>query len=249
MLFHRIPEMSSPVTKTGIRKIVQQNGFTLIELMIASTLATLMSLGVLSIYVNQSGNISAEEQRSATAQEAHRAFDLVSRMLRQAEQNSIVINYNTGKSVNENNEPEISNDAITIDFTLPANLDVWPNTHANGAPDRPAVRLRWHNGTGENPYKIQLANTTSLDNLASATLTDIAGSDVGSLARIVNLDFWPLLDPRTLQNASTDAPIHGYMLRVTARAAQPDITYNDGSTGQYKNYRTYTTTGVIAPRN
>ena len=236
--------------KTSMHLIFKkENGFTLIELMVAITLATMMSLGVLSIYVNQSGTISSEIQRDTTAQAAHQAFDSVSRLLRHAEQNSILISYGTGKKYNTNDEQEITNDAISVKFTLPANQDIWPNTHIDNATDKNAIQLKWHNGTDPSPYQIQISNASSIGELGSANVKILAGSDKGSLARVINLDVWPLLSLSEKQASVTGDANSGYFLRVTTRASEPDFTYNDGTDGTYKNYRTYTVSGVVAPRN
>ncbi len=55
-------------------------GFSLVELMISITLATAMSLGVVGIYVSQSGIISQEKQRVMAFQDANRRFDILSRL-------------------------------------------------------------------------------------------------------------------------------------------------------------------------
>ena len=238
----------------NMRQLKKNNkGFTLVELMIATTLSTLMSLGVLSIYISQSANLTSEIQRDTTAQEAHRAFDIISRLIRQAEQASIQINYNTDKIVNNNNVPEIDNDAITIDFTLPANQDIWPNIHTAGNPaDNNAVRLAWHNNIeARSPYQIQIGNTTSIANLGAANMNILAGSNNQSVAQIINLDLWPLQNQRTLQAAANATPNSGYLLRITTRATTPDLSYThpNDTRDNYKHYRTYTVSGIVTPRN
>ena len=230
----------------------KNTGFTLVELMVATTLATLMSFGVLAIYVNQSVNISTETKRDTTSQEAQRAFDIISRLLRQAQQSSINITYDTGQIVTAGDPPETINDAITIDFTLPPNQDIWPNVRNAANPvNNNAVRLRWHNNGGDYSHQIQISNTTSVGALDAAPISVLAGDDDNSQSRIINMDFWPLLDQRTLQGELTGTANSGYLLRITTRAATADMNYvnPDVNSGDYINYRTYTVSGVITPRN
>lgn len=221
-------------------------GFSLVELMVASTLATLMSLGVLSIYVNQEGNLSSEISRDTTVQEAQRAFDVVSRLLRQAEQASISVPIG---QFNDKDTPEIANDETIVDFTLPAGQRIWPNLNGNA---NNAVRLSWSNkNSSTQPYQIQIGNTDTLANLGGANMNVLAGSNNGEQAQVINLDFWPLADQQTLQGNSTDAANSGYLLRITTRAAIPDLSYNNPlqSNSAFKHYRTHTVSGIITPRN
>lgn len=231
--------------------IVDRNkGFSLVELMVAITLATLMSLGVLGIFVNQTGNITHESQRDIATLEANRSFDVLSRLLRQAYKADININYPTGTSLNQENTPEISNDAVVVDFLLPANFSIWPN-------DKPpynnnAIRISWNNNSSsESGYKIQMAKANSLDALSSAPLQDIAGANSDSLARIINLDVWPMQNPRTTQASASADGEYGYLLRVTTRTANPDMSFEnpDDPDGPLQRYRTHTVSGIIFPRN
>lgn len=215
------------------------SGYTLIEAMVATAIASIMSLSVVSIYVNQSANISSETQRDTSIQEANRAFDIISRLLRQARQNTILIDYGSG-ALNQVDEPETSSDSINVRFNLPQNFRVWPNTSGIN----PAVEISWQN-TGDNSYLIRVANATDFAGLNNQQT--IAGDNAGNEARIVNLDIWPMADLTTPQALVTAAPTGGYLLRVTTRSANPDLGYvnlDDGS-----NFRTHTVAGIISPRN
>jgi len=220
------------------------SGFTLVELMISATLATLMSFGVLSIYVNQSSTISSETQRDSTAQEAQRAFDIMSRLLRQAQRNSFIVINNTR---NSDTQPEVASDASNVQFTLPANQSIWPNV--SGGPNN-AILLSWNNSSESEKYKIKIDNAATIGALNVDNADVLAGGNSGSLARVINMDFWPLSGPRSLQVAASDPGTNGYLLRITTRAAEPDLSYiHPDASDANKHYRTYTVSGVISPRN
>jgi len=232
-------------------------GFSLIELMVASTLATVMSLAVLSLYINQSGNLISESQRDSTAQEAYRAFDIISRLVRQAVASSINIKYGGVQNTNPDASPEIANDSIDVVFNLPSKQDIWPNSNS-AISDNNAVRLKWDNKSTDaskdpSSYQIQISNTTSIKELDGLSMKAIAGSNDTSLARIINFDMWPLQGQSGLQGAVANNGIarNGYLLKITSRSALPDLQYinPDDKNGIYKHHRTYTVSGVVTPRN
>lgn len=234
-------------------KRINTAGFTLIELMVASTLATTMSLAAVSLYINQAGNVTSEAQREATAQEAYRAFDIVSRLVRQAVASSIEIKYDGVQNTNPDGSPEIANDAIDVVFNLPSRQDIWPNSNS-AISDNNAVRLKWDNSSiNKSSYQIQISNTTNKDALNGIPLKTIAGSNDGSLAKIINFDLWPLQGQANLQSvvANDGVAANGYLIKITSRSALPDLQYinpNDNN-GVYKHHRTYTVSGVVTPRN
>lgn len=225
-------------------------GYSLVELMIATTLATLMSLGVVSIFVNQTGTISTETQRDMALQVANQSFDVVSRLLRQADKSSIRINYPSGSGLNDDNSPEIENDAISVDFLIPSGFNIWPN-------DTPpyinnAIRLSWTNSSSsDSALTLQMAKAETLDGLAGRPLQTIAGSNTDDQARIINLDVWPMLDQRNPQASASAAAQAGYMVKITTRTAQADMAYTNplDPDGALKPYRTHTVSGIIFPRN
>jgi len=228
---------------------LSQKGFSLIELMIAMTIAAFMSLAVISIFVNQTTHLSHETQRDSAVQEANRTFDMISRLLRQSYKNSINITYPAGKTPNNESTPEISNDEINIDFSIPDGFNVWPNDKAPYENNN--VRLKWNNNS-DNSYVIQIASANNFDAISDSDLKILAGDNTGDQARIVNLDIWPLADQRTLQNTANQTANSGYLLRVTARTAQKDIAYINPDVAEdnpQKHYRTYTVSGVVSPRN
>ncbi len=227
----------------------RNKGFTLVELMVASTLASLMSFGVLSIYVNQSGNITSESQRDTTKQAAHNAFDIVNRLVRQAKRDEVAVTFVATNQAQEG-APDYDSTSLVIDFNLPQNQQIWPNT--NGADN--AVRIVW--GTNENnTTQIQIGNTQNIANLDGATLNTLAGSNNDAQPRISNMVFWPLSAQRTMRPLQGNKLIgnadNGYLLQITARAGLPDLAYSnpEETGGSFERYRTYTVSGVVFPRN
>jgi len=231
--------------------IKTSRAFSLIELMIAILIATLMSFTVISLYVNQTTQVSSESSRDNTIQEANRTFDLVSRLLRQAHKNSINIDYPGSVKANDETTPELKNDGISISFTVPHGFNIWPNDKAPFTKN--TVQIKWdNNSSGDKPYVVQIANASNVGSISNFDLKEIAGDNSGQQARIVNLDIWPMADQRSLQNSVSAEANNGYLLRVTASAPKPDKSYvnpNASADSLFKHYRTHTVSGVISPRN
>ena len=240
--------MNTPIS---LKNDSKQKGFSFIELMVATAIAAFMSFTVLSVYINQTTHLTHETQRDSAMQEANRTFDLISRLLRQADKTSIDISYPNALLANNEVTPEIVNDAISVDFSLPSGFNIWPNDEAPY--EKNNIRLKWDNkNNGDNPYVIQIAKATSSTGLSNLDLKDFAGDNSGDQARIVNLDIWPLVDQRNLQNTATQVANNGYLLRVTARTAKSDFSYINPDIAEddpLKHYRTYTVSGIISPRN
>lgn len=138
-------------------------GLTLIELMIALAIGSVVAVGVMKAYVGQTVVVIKQARITQATEDGREAFSVISRLLKQAQQSSITI---TQPSAN----------STTIDFMLPTGLSIWPN---NIAPyTNNAVRLSWTN-QGADANKILLATADSLANLgAAATLTFAGDSSV-----------------------------------------------------------------------
>ncbi len=172
--------------KTMNRKHIQ--GFTLIEMMISIVVASLLSIAVINTFTSQSSMYTVQSQRNRMANDGRDAYEILSRLLRQAQIGSIVT-ATTGTTV-------------TIDFTIPTGYAIWPNntgTFANNA-----IRLQW-DSAGSNPNEIRYANAANIAALGAATLTTLIGNTTGSNTQITGLAF--------VQNASND-----YLLTLRARA-------------------------------
>lgn len=227
-------------------------GFTMIEMMVAVGLASMVVAGVFSIFSKQVSFSQAETQRSSAANEARLSFDLISGLLRQAESQSIVISY-PSKSANPNSSqnPWQKDDGITVDFTLPTGYPIWPNV--TPPYDNNAVRLTWKRETKEENGVIYYASAYTVAELPSAKLAPLAGGHDDRTPKIVNFDVWPLkIDGKTPQLAIADQALGGYLLTIATRPGFQDPTYsNPSSNGKdgMANYRTFIATGTVAPRN
>ncbi|MEK6750069.1 MAG: prepilin-type N-terminal cleavage/methylation domain-containing protein [Pseudomonadota bacterium] len=228
-------------------------GHTLVELLIAMGLAALISVGVASLYVSQNAIARSETQRDRAQLDAHYAYDIITHLLRQAATSSVVISYPGSAKFNADNEPQApADDALVVDFLLPAGYPVWPNDQAVGADNFPnnAVRLHWQN-TGDFAHQIQIGTAATRDALADAALRPLTGGDQLTQTRIINFDVWPLSNVSGQRQANaSDLAIGGYVVRVTARTAGADASFQrtaDNTT--LAHYRTYTLSGGVAPRN
>lgn len=216
-------------------------GYSLIEMMISVTLASLLFAAAASVFFQQSHHIERETVREIAVHECHSTFDKLGRLLRQAQLDTIDIQYGSGKS---NTEPESANDSIQITFALPESYSIWPNDVAPF--DRNWVRVAWTNGASPNPYGITIANAVSESALSNAPTISFAGNtNDESNARISNFD----LDRQEVTDKIHSA---GYVLRVSARSDRADATYTNPDLPKespLRHFRTCTTSGVVSPRN
>ncbi|MBL1275292.1 MAG: prepilin-type N-terminal cleavage/methylation domain-containing protein [Ectothiorhodospiraceae bacterium] len=163
-------------------------GFTLIEMMVSIVVASLLSIAVINTYTSQSSMFTIQSQRTRMANDGRDTYEVLSRLLRQAESSSIATS--------------TAGTTLTIDFTIPTGYRVWPNTTAPYADN--AIRLQW-DSTGSNPSEIRIANGTTIAGLGSDPLNTLVGNTTGSNTQITNLAL--------SQNVSGD-----YALTITARA-------------------------------
>ncbi|MDH4273969.1 MAG: prepilin-type N-terminal cleavage/methylation domain-containing protein [Gammaproteobacteria bacterium] len=223
----------------------RNNGHTLVELLVAMGLAAVISVGVASLYVSQNALARNESQRDQTQTDAHFAFDIVSRLLRQARQDSIQVTYPASAKLNADNEPGTAEtDGIVVDFLLPEGYPVWPND--KGEFSTPAVRLSWTT-SGQTAYQLRIGTATKREDLANSAMQTLAGG----LSPVINLDVWPLNNiTGKPQNSVTDIASGGYLVRVTARTAGIDASFTrTDDKSELAHVRTYTVSGSVAPRN
>jgi len=146
-------------------------GFTLIELMIALAVSSIVAVGVMKAYVGQSVVIVRQARTTQATEDGREAFTILSRLLKQSVASTIAIT-----------QPDTSN--TTIDFTVPDGFPIWPNTTAPYA--NSAIRLSWTD-TGDDAYKILLSTATSIANLGAATTVNFAGDSTTGNTQISSL--------------------------------------------------------------
>ncbi len=216
----------------------KQAGFTLVELLVTTVIASLMMVAIVSSFLSQTAAMNHEALRDQMSQEARMGYEVIARLLRQARQASIGIDNGAAN-------------VFSVDFELPAGYAIWPN---NVAPyNRNFVRLRWTSDVNGNlPMAISIANATSGPGLNGAAAETLLGSNADKLVGIIGFEVWPLAaDGVTKQAAATDPPDGGYRLELIARAgsADPGYTNPDYVGTELENFRTFSVGGVVTPRN
>lgn len=239
-----------------MRKHIQ--GLSLIELMIAVTIAMIMSIGVLYLYAGQVRTFSQVARKEHVSQEAQTAFEVMADLVRQAEvcltcatQQTIGISYPAGvANPNAAGSLQLANDSVQIDFTVPSGYSIWPND--TGGYTNNAIRISWSGTTNE----VQVSAGVSINDLAAARTPVILAGAAGNLnTKIVNLDIWPMVVDAagavTAAAAVTDKATAGYRLVMTTRVGTADTSYINplDPAGPLKNYRTVSYERIILPRN
>lgn len=228
-----------------------QRGFTLLELMVAIALSTFIVALVLTVYFKQHNFVTHESQRQATVYEARLAYTLLDRLLKQAESNSLSVSYPQSGTLNGADVPQVDNDTVVVEFTLPAGYPIWPNDTAPFTQN--AVRLSWTNAPGESQHVVSYAVAADITALGSAVPFPLF-ADAGRFSpRIINLDLWPLKDDGvTPQTAKDDDAAGGYLLSVAVRSGSADGTYNNPAFADdhpLRHYYVYTISSAVSPRN
>ncbi|MDP1996847.1 MAG: prepilin-type N-terminal cleavage/methylation domain-containing protein [Gallionella sp.] len=233
-------------------------GFSLIEMMIAVTIAMIMSIGVLLIYAGQVRTFSQTARKAQTTQEAQSAFEVIAGLVRQAEmcltcitQQTMGLTYPAGvANPNAAGTLQLAGDSVQIDFTVPSGYYIWPNItdpYTNNA-----IRIEWSAAT--NLVQVS-AGASVADAAAMRTPIAIAGASGSMNTKIVNLDIWPMVVDAagavTAGALATTKPTAGYRIAMTARVGTADTTYTNplDPNGALKNYRTVTYERIILPRN
>ncbi len=149
-----------------------QKAYTLIELMVSMIIGLIVSFAAVAGFVSHGQAIYDQMSYNQASEDVSEAFALLSRLLQQAEGNSITI---SGVSTTGN-----CTDAITIDMALPEGYPIWPNTVSPY--NKNQVRLALSN-TGTNAHSVTIAKSAS-GGLGTAPPKPFAGSDTGENTRI-----------------------------------------------------------------
>lgn len=238
------------------------SGFSLIELMVAVTIAMSLSVAVMVVYAGQVRTFSQVARKEQTSQESRSAFEVISNLVRQADlclsadtsrcptNLSIGLTYPGGvTNPNPATTLQNANDSIQIDFVVPSGYEIWPN---NTPPySNNAIRIEWDSADGI----IWISAGASVADGARAGRVELAGGSGNMNTQIINLDLWP--QQISAAGTASDAaaanakPTAGYRFSLTARVGTRDSTFTNAldPTGPLKNYRTITYQRNIIPRN
>lgn len=235
----------------------KQRGYTLIEMMVALTIAMVISIATMYLYSGQVRTFYYTARKQQTTEEIQAAFEAVTVLIRQAEMcltctptQQISITYPIGiANPNGPKTPYLANDSISLDFAVPSGYAIWPNDTAPYTNN--AMHLSWSQATGT----LLLSDGLTAAAAQAASGVAIAGSSGRLNTRIVNFDVWPLVigagnTPTPGTNAN-DKPIAGYHVVMTARIGASDASYVNqlDPNGPMRNYRTITYEADILPRN
>jgi len=151
-------------------------GFSLIELMISLLITFLISITAIAAFGSHSRTLYNQMTYNQAAEDVSEAYALLSRLIQQAERNTIDISGVTtvGGCTTD----------ITIDLAVPAGFYVWPNSVSPY--DKNWVRIAL-SGTGDFPNSITIANAVE-GSLDSAVETPYAGSNTARNTKITCLN-------------------------------------------------------------
>lgn len=204
-------------------------GFSLIEMMIAVTVAMIMSIGVLLVYAGQVRTFSQTARKAQTTQEAQSAFEVIAGLVRQAEMCLTCITQQTMGITN----PAAS--SVQIDFTVPSGYYIWPNTASPYTNN--AMRIEWSNASSA----VQVSAGASVADAAGARAPIVLVGASGNMnTKIADLAVWPMVvDAAGVVAAGASAttkPTAGYRITMTAKVGTVDV-------------KTVTYERIILPRN
>jgi len=145
-----------------------QQGFSLVELMIATTVASILSLAVVSTFASQSTMYLTQSLHTRATEDGRDAYENISRLIQLANASSFSITDNTTD--------------ITIDFTLPGGAPIWPNNVLPYTDN--AVRIYWDN----TDQVIKIGKASNLGGLAAAVMTPLTGNNDKLSTRITDLN-------------------------------------------------------------
>ncbi len=150
-------------------------GFTLVEMMVSLLVGILISTATIAAYVSHGRTIYQQIGYSEAGEDVSEAYVLLSRLIRQAQRNTINISGVTTVGNCTSN--------ITIDLAVPGGFPIWPNTQSPF--DHNWIRLVLSD-TGAHAHAITIAKAVE-GGLGSAAAVPFAGSNSGNNTRITCL--------------------------------------------------------------
>jgi len=160
------------------RKSTQQSGFSLIELMVSLTVASLLSIAVVSAFSAQSTIYIKQAKRMQSNDDGRQSFELLSRLIRHANIGSFTI---------------VTTDDVTLgkkivaNFRIPTGFPIWPNIDPNGNYDDNFVHLAWDE-KGDYASQLRIANLDTNRAVLASDFNVLAGLNTGANTRISNFN-------------------------------------------------------------
>lgn len=216
-------------------------GVGMIEILVGIVISSLLTIAVITVYMSQNVMFKQQSSRNFAAADTWDVYSLVAGIMRHAQINGFDIDYGVGE-LNSDDPFEIElldddfavqNDEITINFSVPTGMSIWPNDVAPF--DRNIMRMTWRNN-GTDSFRIEIAT----DN--GAGFSDpviLAGGNEGGNTRIINFDVWPMSAQGQRQPNVDSPPIGGYQVVISTRAAM-----QNGNSDPV-----FTVSGIVLPRN
>jgi len=180
----------------------KQSGMSMVELMVSLTVASVLSLAVLASFASQSEIFINQSRRAQSYDDGRMAFDVLTRLLRHAESDSIDITDNGTD--------------LLAKFTVPAGFPIWPNLSGSFTDNHIFIKWADHDDAANGYAKdqIRLAKSSSASVPAADQFVTLAGADSGSNTRITDLNI-------TLQG---DTRNYRISLNSSAGAAKAALT-------------------------
>jgi len=153
-------------------------GITLIELMIALVIGSVVAVSVISAFSMQSSMTLKQSGRTLATEEGREVFTVISALIKQAHTSTITITQTVTSS--------------NISFMLNEGAAIWPND------DTPPylnnwIRVSW-TSQGTSPNQITIARAPDEASLATAVPVPLAGDPSGKNTKITMME---LIDPAT----------------------------------------------------
>ena len=199
----------------------KENGFTLVELLIAMTIGLIILAALSSTFLMQRKIYDVQEQIVEMVQTARAAMDMTTREIRMA-------GYDPKRV---NSDSDTSNDFSGITYNADSSIiDIYSDSNGNGSIDNPT-------GSYEHiTYLYDSANKLIRRN------TNTGGGNQPFAENIEKFEVLYLKDNG--DPAITSDNIRQIQITITARTSKADADYSANG-----GYRTHTLTSFITPRN
>lgn len=176
-------------------------GYSLVELLIALGVASILSIAIVTAYTGQSAVMLKHNLSTLASEDARDTFDLIAMMLRQSS-SRIDIDWEGSPITNKNGVvTSFDTEAIRIQFELPDREAIWPNTIANsdGLYENQYITIEWDDGSKS--IYIRMSNNDAYSGGTTFVLAE-SGADTSTV--FTNIALWPT-KPGGFLTADSDA--------------------------------------------